>query len=229
MDAQLAAERPDTNTGWTTDVSALSTFVAGSRATTLRMFLAAAMFLQILGCANVAALLIARASERRRERALRVALGATRQHTVTAGLVEAGLLAGLASLGGLWLVSVGLSVLDAVRPAELAGLTFDPDWRVWAFVAGTSGASALLFGLWPMLEPAPVEVAAELAHGGRTATQGSGQLRRMHVLLGVEVALAVMLCLGAGALARGVWQMQRVDIGSTTANVLTFGLNPPNK
>jgi putative ABC transport system permease protein len=227
LDAQLAVERPDNNAGWKTEVTPLTTFLAGDGASGTGMYLVAALLLQLLGCANVAALLMARAVHRRREHAVRSALGAGRRHVITAGLGEAATLGLVGAVAGVVLAAGVLKWLDAVRPSGQQPLALAFDAPLLLFVAATALVSALGYGLWPALRAGRVDVAGELASGGRSATISARHLRSMQGVLMVQVALAVTLALGAGALLQGVQALRTVEIGSNPSQVLAFALNAP--
>jgi putative ABC transport system permease protein len=227
-DAQLARLHPDTNDGWSARATPFAEFLAGDRRMAARYFLAAALVLQVLGCANVAAVLVARGLARRREHALREALGAGRSHALAAALAEAGVLAAIGACGGILLALAGLRGLEALQPETMKDLAIDWDGRVAAFVAVVAAFSAAAIGLWPALGVRRLRVSDELAAGSRTATMGTHHLRLMHGILAIEVALAAVLALGAGTVARGLQTLQEVPIGSNTANVLAFAINAPS-
>jgi predicted permease len=227
LDTQLAVERPDTNAEWTTSVTRLTAFLSGEDANATGMYLAAALLLQLLGCANVAALLLARTVERRREHAVRSALGAGRRHVIAAGLGEAATLGTLGAVAGVLLAAGVLAALDAVRPPGQLPLALEFDGVLLLFVAATSLISVLGFGLWPALRAGRVDMAAELASGSRAVTVSARHLRSMQGVLLMQVTLAVTLALGAGALLQGIQALRQVEIGSSTRGVLAFALNAP--
>ena len=181
----------------------------------------------LLACANVANLLLARGTVRRREIAVRSALGAGRWRVIRQLLTESLLLAGLASAAGL--------VLAAALPGvvlRLAGdmlpdnVSLTPDWRVLAFAIVVALSSALAFGLLPALRATGTNPNDVLK---QQSAQVSPRARLRGVLLGVQVAISVLLLLAAALLVRGVDRAQSLDLGFDTAGVTALRVTlPPN-
>jgi putative ABC transport system permease protein len=182
------------------------------------------IFLLLIACANIANLLLVRASSRQRELAVRAALGGSWWRLVRQMLVEALLLAGAGTLLGLGLAWYGIRQLLAIAPANLPRLdsiTIDP--AVLAFTALAGLAAAAVFGLPPALQAARPDVMNILRGLGRTGGLGGGRWLRNTVVV-AEVALSFVLLIGSGLMIRSFVALQRIDPGYDPDNVLTFQL-----
>jgi predicted permease len=181
----------------------------------------------LIACANVANLLVARAPGRQREIAIRLALGASRARVVQQLLIESLSLAVLGGAAGV-LVSVwAADLLLRALPFEGAARTFtsSPDARVLAFAAVVSLATGVVFGLLPSLQSArPRLVPALKAEGG--AVMGSGHARMRKGLVVAQVALSLLLLVGAGLFARSLWNLRALDPGFRVEHLQTFSLDP---
>jgi putative ABC transport system permease protein len=181
---------------------------------TLRLFFAAVGLLLLVGCANIANLLLARGAGRDREMAVRLALGASRLRLVRILLGESLLLAGAGIAAGLGLAWGGIRLLVSVYPSTIlqrTGVGLDP--TVLLFAAGAGALSVLLFGLVPALQTSRVNLAPVLHRSGRALSAGRSQRRLRSVLLVVEVALAVVLTTGTALLLRSLHNMMNVPFG----------------
>ena len=186
----------------------------------LLALLAAVGFVLLIACTNVANLLLARASAREREVALRAALGAGHGRIARQLLTESLLLGVLGGAAGLGLGWLGVNALIAAAPENLPRLAdIAIDGRVLAFTTGVALLTGLLFGLVPAFQLARTDPVHTLKEGGRSATGLGRALRRGLVV--VEVALAVVLLVGAGLMIRSLVRMQRLDLGLHTDHVLT--------
>jgi predicted permease len=182
----------------------------------------------LIACANVAGLLLARASARRKEMGIRLALGAGRFRLARQLLTECAL---LALLGGALAIVVALWLtywIRAALPAELrdwgAQIGFVPDWRVLSFTVGLSGVMGLLFGLAPALQSSKPDLIPALKDsGGSFSHRSGGRLRG--VLVVVQIALSLILLISAGLCARTLQNLQAIDVGFATENVLTAKLD----
>ena len=179
----------------------------------------------LIACANVASLLLARASERAREMSIRVALGAGRARIVRQLLVESLLLSLTGGVLGVCLAWWSVHALVATAPAaapRLRDVTLDV--RVVAFATAISVLSAVVSGLAPALAAARTQLTSALREGGRESTSGS-RLRSATVI--IEVTLAMVLVVGAALLVRSLVALQRVDLGIRTDHLMTASIVPP--
>lgn len=198
-----------------------------SRAITL-LLMGAVLFVHLIACANVANLLLARGATRTREFGIRVALGAGRLRLVRQLLVESALIGFIASAAGLLFAVWGIDVMVSLIPVQIPyWVRIDLDYRVVLFAVGTGMISSLLFGLAPALKISRPQLTEVLKEGGRTSAGGTrGQRLRDYLVVG-EVAIALVLLIGAGLLMRSFLNLQRTDIGIETKNLLTFRVGLP--
>jgi len=187
----------------------------------LLALMGAVMFLLLIACANVANLLLVRASLRERELAVRAALGGGRWRLIRQMLVEALLLSVVGTLLGVLLARFGVRELLTIAPANVPRLdTVMIDWRVLLFAAAAGLAAAAIFGLAPAWRASLPDVAQILRGGGRTAAWGAGTLLRNGVVV-AEVALSFVLLVGSGLMLRSFIELLRVDPGYDPHGVLT--------
>ncbi|MBA3357260.1 MAG: ABC transporter permease [Pyrinomonadaceae bacterium] len=220
----LATAYPATNKGNGSKIVPLKERMVGDIGPILWMLLGAVGFVLLIACVNVSNLLLARSTGRTREFAIRAALGAGRWRLLRQSLTESMLLA-LAG-GGLGLVVAGwgthaaLAVLPTTLPrATEVGL----DARVMIFTVAVSLLTGILAGLAPALRTSKWRLSETLKEGGRGASSGRG--RAQGVLVAIEMALAVVLLIGAGLMIRSLSALWNVDPGFRPDNVLTFGLS----
>ncbi len=193
----------------------------------LWILMGAVGFVLLIGCANVANILLARASAREREIAIRIAVGAGRARLIRQLLTESSLLALLGAAAGLALAWLGLYILiqiGSVSFPRLAAATLD--LRVLGFTLAAALLTGLLFGIAPALQSSRTNPNA-LNEGGRgmTAATGARQLRRL-LIIG-EIALSLILLVGAGLLLRSFFRLQQIDPGFRPEGVLTVRLGLP--
>lgn len=226
--ARLAAQYPDQQK----DRSVLSVPLRQDLTSTVRpallVLLGAAALVLLIACANVANLLLARASDRQREVAIRLALGAGRARLIWQFLTESIVLAVLASIVGLVLAYVGAGTLLKLAGSAIpfgADVGFDP--RVFAFLLAVAVITAIVFGLVPALQSTHVDLQSNLKQGGGKESSGRGQRRFRGFLVIGETALALVLLVGAGLLMRAFLKLQNTDTGMVTRNVLTMHLSVP--
>ena len=194
------------------------------------LMLSAVGVVLLIACANLASLMLARATTRSREIAVRLALGAARWRIARQLLTESMLLAFFGAAAGLVLAHVGLTFSGLLIPSTFANLGLDAhiNARVLAWSAGLATAAALLVGLLPALQASRTDAHETLKSEGRSGTSGAGS-RMRQVLIVVEIALSVVLLLGAGLLMRSFVNLQRVDLGFNPENVLTMRLTLPQQ
>ena len=212
ISARMAEQFPG-NRGYGANVVGLREQVVGSVERPLAILMASVLFVLLIACANLANLMIGRTAARRRELAVRTALGAGRARLIRQIVTEALVLAMIGGVAGVlmayWATQFFVALAgDSIPGAELIGL----DARVLAFAFGVATLSALLAGLLPALQASRAAVADVLREGGRQGGP-SGSHRTRNVLVAAEVALALVLLTGAGLLLQTLWGMQRVDRG----------------
>jgi len=201
--ADIQKQHFPTQPGWTIGVKPWLDVIVGAVRRTMYIFLGAVGFVLLIGCANVANLLLARSTTRQREMAVRTALGATRLSLIRALLVESLMLALIGATAGLVLASWASRAFIALAPGGIPRIDqvgLDP--RVLAFTIGVSILTTLLVGTAPALRATRVNVHETLSEGGRGGTGGRRAARLGSVLIVTEIALAVILVTGAGLLGR---------------------------
>jgi putative ABC transport system permease protein len=229
--AQLAQEYPQTNKEVGITTIPLPKQYLGEVRPALLMLFGAVGLLLLIACTNVASLLLVRGAQRGREFAIRAALGATRKRLVKQLLIENII---LALLGGLLGLALGWSVhlILKLSPGNLPRIgEVRLDGTVVAFALGVSVLTALIFGLLPLLQLSKPDLQGTLKEGGRTATGGFMHHRLRSLLVVSEIALALVLLVGAGLLARSFIRLLQTDPGFAVNNVLTlqvhiYNLNP---
>jgi predicted permease len=171
----------------------------------------------LIVCANVANLLLSRATARQKEIAVRLSMGASRPRLIRQLLTESVF---LAALGGL------LGILVGYWSKQLLpfGSNVPIDWRVAGFVAGLSVLTGVVFGLMPALRATRVDLASSMKETGRSVTRGRSWLGR--ALLVAQVAISLVLLIGAGLFLRTIQNLRSVDVGFNTQNLLLFSVNP---
>ena len=227
--ARLTARWPEFDTGWATNVRPIEDEITGDVKPALVILLGAVGFVLLIACANVANLLLARATARQRELAVRSALGASRGRLVRQLLAESLLLAMGGGVAGLVLAWGGVRLLTSNVGDQIAFPRIDAvglDARVLAFTAGIAILSGIIFGFAPALTSAAINLNDALKEGGRSGSSGrSGKLRSAFVV--VEVALALVLLVGAGLLLRSFARVLSTDPGFSASNVMTAQLTLP--
>ncbi|MCG8457691.1 MAG: ABC transporter permease, partial [Holophagales bacterium] len=191
----------------------------------LWILLGAVGFLLVIACVNVANLSLARGGERRRELALRSALGAGRQRLVRQMMVESSILAVAGGVLGVVLAYGGVALLDLLRPGgfpRFAEVAIDP--RVLGFALGLSLATGVVFGLLPALRASRTDLRDTLAEGAASTTASGGRLRARGALVVAEVALAVVLVFGAGLLFHSLVRMVSNEPGFDPDGLLRIRL-----
>jgi putative ABC transport system permease protein len=223
---RLAQQFPNSNQGWRIAIQPLREEIAGRARTTLLALFGAVFFVLLIACVNVANLLLARATAREREIAVRSAVGAGRRRIVRQLLTESLLLAMVGGAAGILLAQWAIDTLRALGPEQLPRLqAVNIDGGILLFTLGVTLLTGVLFGLAPALQAGQFNLNAFLKEGGRG---GGGQRRRLRdALVITEVALALALLAGAGLLIRSFWKLQQTDPGFNPERVLTASLSLP--
>lgn len=199
----------------------------GARRTALLVLFGAVGLVLLIACGNVANLLLARAADRRREMALRSALGAARGRLMRQLLTESLLLSLSGAALGLLFARFGIRAVIALGRAQvpfLENTAINP--VVLGFTAAAALVTAILFGLAPAVAVSKTDVIEALKQGGQNATQGRGQRRFRGVLVAGEIAIALVLLTGAGLLMKSLWILERLDPGFRPDHVLNVDINP---
>jgi putative ABC transport system permease protein len=227
INAQLAQAFPDTNKGWDSNLAVLHERLVREVRPSLLALLGAVAFVLLIACANVANLLLARAAARQKEVAIRTAMGASRARVVRQMLTESLLLSTIGGIVGV-ILSVWLTdVLISITPEGTARLEqVGVDGRVLAFALGVSLLTGLVFGLAPALQTSKLDVSGSLKEGGRTG-EGHRRTSARSLLLIGEVALSLVLLVGAGLLIQSFMRLQDVKPGFNPHNVLITSVSLP--
>ncbi len=222
------ADIPDLS-GWGAQLTPLREFISGETRRPLLILLAAVGLLLLIACANVANLVLAQTTGRRRELAIRSALGAGRWRIAGGLLVETVTLSLVGGAFGLLFAAWSVDTLLALNPMELPRADeIGIDWRVMAFAVGISVVTGLLAGLVPALRSSRADLAATLKEGGPTLAGGVGTNRLRRALVVAEVAVSLVLLAGAALMAKSFVTVLRVDPGFNPRGVLSFELTLPD-
>ena len=231
INSRLAQSFPDENAGMNVRVDPLNEKVVGNVRLALLVLSAAVGFVLLIACANVACLLLARAATRQRETAVRVALGASRWRILRQLLTESVLLSLCGAAVGLLIAVWGVDLLTTllagntssfnVRLPRLSEIKVDS--AAFLFTLGVSLLTSFLFGLAPALGASKPDLNQVLKESGRGATGGRGRLREALVV--VELALALVMLIGAGLLMNSFLKLQAVDPGFDPGNVLAMTIS----
>jgi predicted permease len=189
----------------------------------------AVVLVLLIACANVAGLLLVRGETRRRELAVRVALGAGDKRLARLLITESAVLATFGAVTGIALATLTVRLLRANAPPGLPRLAETSiDWSVLAFALAVACITALLTGILPLAHARRLAPAGELREGGRGATSGRARLRWRQTLVAAEIALAVVLVAGAGLMIRTVSNLLSIDPGFRADGVLTMRVSTPS-
>jgi putative ABC transport system permease protein len=220
---RLAQEHPQTNREMGATVVGLSEQMLGGVRPMLLVLLGAVGLVLLIACANVASLLLARGAERGRELAIRAALGAGRARLARQLLTESVIIASLGGALGVLLAWWGIDMILALSPGNLPRAEHvSLSLPVLGFATALSLATALVFGLIPSLQFSKPDLNEALREGGRTASAGAGRHRLRRGLVVAEIALALVLLVGAGLLVRSFARLLRVDPGFSPENTLAL-------
>jgi putative ABC transport system permease protein len=231
--ANLAAEHPDANKGWGFKVEPLHSAYYRQIGKPLLIMSGAVLFVLLIACGNVANLLLARATVRKREIAIRAAVGATRRRLITQLLTESVVLAAIGGTLGLVLAYVGDRVLTlemthyrrfSVPNASVISL----DWRVLLYALGLTLGTGIIFGLAPAWAASGTDLNGSLRESGTNPAAESGQRHLRNSLVISEIALALVLLTAAGLLVRTFLGLMQVDLGIDPTNVVTMEIDLPH-
>jgi putative ABC transport system permease protein len=229
INQRLAQAYVETNTGWSTRVTNLREQLVSGIRTSLLILLGAVAIVLLIACANVANLLLARATARQKEIAVRTALGASRLRIIRQLLTESVLLSIIGGVFGLGLSVWMTRLLVAVSPANTPRFEeIGIDRRVFLFTLGITLLTGLVFGLAPALQTSRLGLNENLKESGRRGAGGERHNRLGSLLIVSEVALSFMLLVGAGLLVKSFMRLRDVSPGFNPNNVLTMrmGLMP---
>jgi putative ABC transport system permease protein len=219
---QLEEERPEFNAGWNVNVFPLHQDLVREFSLALWVLMGAVGFVLLIGCANLANLLLARANNREKELSIRSALGAGRLRILRQLMTESILLALVGGLAGILTAKIALDALLTLLPTDVPSfLEISLNPQVLGFAVGISLLTGLLFGTAPAWQSIRVNVQDALKEGGRNPSGGGNQIFRNLLVIG-EVALSLILLVGAGLLVRSFLQLSTLDPGFDTTNLLNL-------
>jgi putative ABC transport system permease protein len=224
---QLEQQYPDANAGSGVQLLPLHEEIVGKISSLLLILLGAVGFVLLIACANIANLLLARASSRQKEIAVRAALGASRRRLISQFLTESLLLAVMGGVLGLLIALWGSDALIALSPGNIPRLQeAGMDGRVLGFTLLLALLTTLIFGLAPAWQASKPDLNEVLKEEGRGASSGSGRSLRS-LLVVAEVAVSVVLLVGAGLMIKSFIQLQSVNAGFDPHNLLTMEVTLP--
>jgi putative ABC transport system permease protein len=226
---RVEEQNPVTNEGMSVNIIPLREGLAGDYRKALLILMGVVGLVLLIACVNVANLLLARSSSRAKEVAIRTALGAGRWRVFRQLVTESVVLGLMGGALGLTLAFWGLDLLLAAIPIDLPfWMKFDLDGRVLGFTIGVTLLTGLIFGAAPALQASKVDLNESLKDGGRGAS-GMGRHRMLRSLVVAEVALSLVLLIGAGLMARSFMRLQHTSAGLNPENLLTLRLNLPGE
>jgi putative ABC transport system permease protein len=226
---RLEEQYPNSNTGWSAIVMPLHERFVGDVRPALLILLGAVCFLLLIACANVANLLLARSTARQKEIAIRAALGARRGRIMKQLLTESVILGLSGGSLGLLFAFWGIELLISLSPGRIPRINeISVDSRVLVFTFGVSLLTGIVFGLLPALQASNPNLIETLKEGGRSSAEGMSGGRLRNILAVTEVALALVLLIGAGLMARSFLRLQNVNPGFDAHRVLTVGFFLPS-
>jgi putative ABC transport system permease protein len=224
--ARLKAQDPTGEGGFGITVQPVGDFLNGNVKPALLLLMGSVGFVLLIACSNVANLLLARGTIRRREISIRTALGAARMRVVRQLLTESVVLSLMGGAVGLGLAWVAVKALVAVHPSSIPSVnTVAIDGTVLGYTAVLCGVVGILFGVAPALEGSRVNVSEALKEGARGSSGGFGKHRVILVI--TETALASILLIGAGLSLKSLWRTESVDPGFNPTGELTFRIAAP--
>ena len=224
---RLEAAYPASNNGWSVRLDSLLDLTVGDTRPALLLLLAAVAFVLLIACGNVAGMLLARAATRQQEMAVRIALGASRGQIARQLLIESLLLATMGAVLGILLARWGVQLLPTLAPRLPRLDSVRIDGLTLAFTAAVAVVTSVVCGLLPAVHAARAEPLEALQDAGRGSSVGARRRRMRHGLVVGEIALALVLLVGAGLLIRSFSTLQHVDAGFTPAGALVARLELP--
>ncbi|HXJ05624.1 MAG TPA: ABC transporter permease [Candidatus Acidoferrum sp.] len=227
--ARIAEEYPDFNGYWGANVVPVRDQISGELRPALLILFGAVAFVLLIACANVSSLLLARASAREKEIAVRTAIGASPWRIASQLLTESVVLAFIGGAIGVALAVWGTDLLLAASPGNLLDLRSIPiDWRVLSFAAAATLIAGLLFGLLPSYISAHSGISETLKEGGRGSSAGKQSRLARNVFVVAQMCLALVLLAGSGLLIRSFIRLVGVDPGFDASHLLTFKVSLPS-
>jgi predicted permease len=227
--AQLGREHPDFDNGWRVRLIPLFEEVIGKSQRLLLVLMGAVGFVLLIACANAANLLLARATARTREIAVRAALGAGRLRLIRQMLTESVLISLIGAAFGALIAIGGVRALVALLPQDFPRAhAIHVDATVFAFTFAIALVTGILFGLAPALQTSRADLTQALRENGRSTTGSGRQLQLRSLLVVAEVSLAFVLLIGAGLMLRSFINLLHTDPGFRPEHVLTASLSLPN-
>lgn len=217
---------PETNKGWQVQVQPLRDYLFGNARAALLLLFGAVAIVLVIACANVANLQLGRVHSRRKELAVRLALGAGRVQIVRQFLIENMMLSVLGGVLGVFVAAACLSVVRTLGPASIPRLTESAlSLPAFGFALAISCLSTILFGLVPALQASQLQLndALKNAHSLGTTPRRSNRVRQTLVV--AQIAMALVLLTGAGLVVKSFWRLQTVDAGIKSEHLLTAGLS----
>jgi putative ABC transport system permease protein len=226
IDERLAAENPDENKGRKTILLSLHERMIGDVRPALLVLFGAVGLLLLVACANFANLLLARTAARSQELTIRVALGAGRGRIIRQVLVESVVLALLGGAAGMLLGTWGVEALVALKPDDLPRIeNIQLDTAVLLFTSTLALMTGVIFGLFPAWQATRIDINGVLTSGGTRTTAAKSRLRSGLVV--AELAVALVLLVGAGLLGKAFWQLTNVAPGFEPEKLLTLRVELP--
>jgi putative ABC transport system permease protein len=228
ISAQIASGDPERNSGTTAQVQSLQEAAYGGLKQPLLLLQGAVAFVLLIGCANVAGLMLARAASRRTEMAVRTALGAGRGRIIRQLVIESVPLALLGGVLGVFLAWAGLKAFLAAAPQGfLKTLNFSLDGEVLGFTLLIAILTAVVFGVVPAIQASKPDLVSSLKETGRSGTDGVARAHLRSALVTVQIALALVLLIGAGLMINSFLRVQHEDLGADARGLLTFEFRFP--
>jgi predicted permease len=226
---RLAKQYPNTNAGNSVTVDSLLNAIVGDVRTSILVLMAAVGFVLLIACANVANLVLARATERHKEMAVRAALGAGRIRLIRQLMTESMLLALLGSALGLFVAYVATGALASAAPASVPRIDgVSINTSVLLFTLGLTLFTGFFFGVFPAWQATRVDVHDAIKEGSRGGTASSGRRKFRSALVVTEVAVSLVLLVGAGLMIKSLYRVLDADPGFKPSGVLTASFSLPD-